>query len=71
MARSNIPLKMYGMVVGTARINDDGTIDNIMDSPCNFGKDWLVQFDNGEFDSLTIMPSGQPMTPTPAPFPEG
>lgn len=69
MARSGIPLKMYGMVVGTARINNDGTIDTFVDSPCVYGQDWLVQFDNREFDSLTIMPSGQPMTPAPAPEP--
>jgi hypothetical protein len=64
MALYDIPVKMYGVEVGSAAINDDGSVVMHV-NPNGFGVDWLTEFDNGQYDSLTIVPSGQPVTPDP------
>jgi hypothetical protein len=60
----DIPVKMYGVEVGNAAINDDGSV--VMHIvPNDFGADWIPQFEAGTYDGLTIVPSGQPVTPEP------
>jgi hypothetical protein len=65
MALGGIPLKMFGTNVGTARINDDGTIDLIMISPCQLGVSLLDGFKTGLFTDLSVEVSGtiQPVEP--------
>lgn len=64
MAISDIPVKMYGTDVGTAAINDDGSVITHINAN-QFGVDWLAQFEAGEYTSLTLQPSGVPMVPQP------
>lgn len=64
MPRYDIPIKMYGVEVGTAAINDDGSVVTHI-NPNDFGVNWLTEFDAGQHDSLTLIPSGDPVTPAP------
>lgn len=66
MALSGIPLMMYGVLVGSARINDNGTLDLIMTDPQPLGQDLLVEFETGQHTALAITPVGVPPHPQPA-----
>jgi hypothetical protein len=65
MALSGIPLKLFGTDVGAARINDDGTMDLIM-NPNQLGIDMAAAIERGDYSSLTIVPTGIPAPPQPA-----
>lgn len=70
MPLNDIPAMMYGVQVGTVRINDDGTMFFQLDSPCQMGIDLINEFAAGQHDNLTIVPAltGQataPLSPVP------
>lgn len=66
MPLSGVPLTMFGVPVGSAQINDDGTIALKMDSPCAFGKDLLKQFEQGVHSVLSLSPVGVVGPPVPS-----
>lgn len=56
MPLTRVPVKIYGVVVGSAHVHDDGTFDLNIDGPNEQGKDVLKRLQNGEYAALNIVP---------------
>lgn len=63
MALTGIPVTMFGVNVGSAKLHDDGTVELTMGSPNAMGKDLISQFEAGQHVALAIMPVSIPSPP--------
>lgn len=63
MALTGIPLMMFGVSVGSAKIHDDGTIELTMGSPNAMGKDLITQIEAGLHVGLALTPISVPAPP--------
>lgn len=66
MALREVPITMFGVPVGSASINDDGTLALNIDSSCDLSKDVMRYLEDGEYTGLSLMPIGVPTPPEPA-----
>jgi hypothetical protein len=61
-----VPLTIAGVQVGSARMNADGTIDLLMDSPNALGREILEALQTGHVSGLEIKPTILPAIPASA-----
>lgn len=64
-----VPVKIGDVPVGSARINEDGTIDVLMGYPSMLGKEILKLVTAGVVKGLAIMPIIEPDSPVAIPTP--
>lgn len=56
MALSEVPVKMFDQVVGSAQVNDDGTFDLKITASFERVQDVFKSFERGEYGGFYIMP---------------
>ena len=59
----NVPVKIGKMVVGSARIHENGTIDVSMDAPNPLGQEILHLITSGLVQGISIAPISVPARP--------
>ena len=61
MAISGVPVQLFGRLIATATINDDGTITLQMDGPNDYGKALMQNLEAGHYGGIemTVMPIPQ------------
>lgn len=60
MYANRVPVVISGINVGSARVNEDGTIELIMGSPCLLGQELLAGLVEGLVMGLSIVPVTRP-----------
>lgn len=69
MTVDGIPVTHWGVKIGTARINEDGRIDMILDGSHEFGKKLEDAIRVGMVDGLSLSPMMSPASPARADSP--
>lgn len=65
MALSGVTVKLFGLIVGTAQIEDDGKITIITKANSDLGRHLKASLESGDIGGLNIMPYELPFPPIP------
>lgn len=67
--QNGIAIDFFGIVVGSATIEDDGTLILESFEPSEIGASIGELIGAGQYTGLSILPKGMPMPPPPPPAP--
>lgn len=59
-----VPLEVCGVLAGSALVNEDGTIQLLMEGPNIFGQELLLQITRGTIKGLAISPVTETARPS-------